>query len=160
MVSFSQTNYEKLIDEGLELLKQRNIPAALIKYEQAYKLDSTRVEANYGLGTAYQFQCEEQGKNCSLALKFLDNAIKIEGSYRNSYYNRGCVKNKLGNYKSAIIDFNKAIAKDPNKSHFYINRAFAFQKLGDTANMCNDLKKAAELNSPVAKQFLIDFGCH
>ena len=97
-----QSEYDKLVEKGLQFLLQQNIPAAIIKYEQAYKLDSTRVEANYGLGTAHQFYCIKNGAHCLTALTYLNKAIKINDSYRNCYNNRGSIKNIIKNYKGAI----------------------------------------------------------
>ena len=162
--TFGQTKkqnpeYDKLVNEGLELLKQQNIDAALFKYNQAYKLDSTRVEANYGLGVVYLYNCQSKGANCFTSLYYLNTAIKIDNTYRNGYFNRGSLKNMMLDYEGAIKDLDIAIAKKPNDAARYINRAFSYERLNDSFNECKDLKKAAKLNNTVAQKKLLEKNC-
>ena len=70
LTSFSQNNYDQLVEEGLTALKMRSIPLALTKYKAAYQMDSTKVEANYGLGVAYAFYCHTKKTNCFSSLIF------------------------------------------------------------------------------------------
>lgn len=154
--SFAQSKYNKLTEEGLQFLIQENIPAAINKYNEAYKIDSTKVEANYGLGTAYQFYCINRGVNCFTALKYLDKAIEADSTYRNGYYNRGTIKNTIKDYHSAISDFTKAITNKPKDADGYLSRSHAYHRLGNLNNECNDLKKAAALNNATAKKLLLE----
>ena len=152
--------YQKLVDEGLQFLDQKNIADAIDKYQQAFKIDSNKVEANYGLGVAYQYYCQTQGKDCLLALYYIEKAIKIDDTYRNCYYSRAGIKTLLKDYKGAIKDFNKAILKSPEKAHYYVGRATTYLKLDMREDACKDLKKAADLNSEIAKALLISQGCN
>lgn len=43
-----------------------------------------------------------------LALNDLDSLIKIDPFARNSFYNRGFLKNQLKDYKAALVDFEEA----------------------------------------------------
>jgi len=157
--SFGQTEYDKLVEEGLQLLIQQNIPAAILKYDQAFKIDTTKVEANYGLGVAYLYDCQSKGANCFIALSYLNTAIKIDNTYRNGYFNRGRCYTLLKDYKNAIKDLSLAIKKTPNDADYYIMRGLSYVRIGDKKNACQDLKKAAELN-PNSKELLISEGCN
>lgn len=157
--AFAQTEYDKLVEEGLQLLIQQNISAAIEKYGAAYKIDSTKVEANYGLGVAYQEYCSNNGSHCFLALNYLNKAIEIDNSYRNCYYNRGNLKNMMLDYKGAIKDLDISVKRKPDDKNRYLNLAFAYNRLSDHTNECNNLHKAAQLNSNIAKKKLITQGC-
>lgn len=153
--AFAQnTEYDKLVEEGLAFLKQRNIPAAIQKYEAAYKLDSTKVEANYGLGVAYLYNCQYNGNNCFTSLSYLNTAIKIDENYRNGYFNRAQCNTFIKDYKKALADYNLAIKQNPNDPDYHINRAFIHKNIGNKENACKDLHKAAKLNSTAAKKLL------
>jgi tetratricopeptide (TPR) repeat protein len=154
--SFAQnTEYDKLVEDGLQLLIQQNVPAAILKYKAAYKLDSTKVEANYGLGVAYLYDCQNKGGNCFTSLSYLNTAIKIDKNYRNGYFNRAQCNTFIKDYKKALADYNLAIKQTPNDPNYYINRAIIYKNIGNKENACNDLHKAAKLNSTTAKQLLI-----
>ena len=150
--------YKKLTDEGLELLKQQNIPAAIEKYKQALKIDSSKVEANYGMGTAYAYYCEKQKTNCNNALYFLDKAIKINNTYKNCYYNRGRTKAYLSDYKGALKDFNEAIKKDSADRESYFSRAMVKIKLHDDNGACEDFYISGQLGFETAQK-MFDANC-
>ena len=157
---FSQIlEYDRLVNEGLELLMKQNNTEAAIKYIKALNMDSTRVEAIYGLGVAYLFDCENKGVNCNNSLFFLDKAIKIDNTYRNGYYNRARCKVFLQNFEGALEDYAKAIQNNSSIPDSYYSMALIYQRFGDKDNACKYFKKAAELNFTAAKNMLIYEGC-
>lgn len=150
--SFAQTKYDKLVEEGLQLLIQQNVPAAIIKYEAAYKIDSTKVEVNYGLGIAYLNNCQEKNVNCNKSLLFLNKAIQIDDSYRKGYFNRSQYKGLIGNYKEALIDINSAIKQNPNLPEYYFSRGMIKIKLKEDLGACEDFYKSGILGSEKGKR--------
>ena len=62
--------------------------------------------------------------------------------------------------KGAILDFTKAITKNPNEATGYLSRSHAYHQLGKLDNECQDLKKAAGLNHPTAKNLLLQRNCN
>lgn len=152
LFSFTQNKYDQLVEEGLELLKQQKLTLALDKYKQAYQIDSTRVEANYGLGSGYAYLCEKMHTNCDLALIYLNNSIRIDETYRNAHFNRGVLKNLTKNFKEAINDLNVAIMKKPSSIKYYLTRALSYSYLNDREKECDDLFHAASLGSKLAKE--------
>ena len=153
--SFYQIN----INEGYELLKQKDINGAIVKFSEALNGDSLKVEAYYGLGVAYQYYCQTIGNYCNESLFFLDKAISIDDKYRKCYYNRGCWRVVLQDYKEAIKDFNLAIVKQPNNPQYYLSRGTSYLKLDMRDKGCADIKKAADLNSSAAKILLESQNC-
>jgi len=45
-----------------------------------------------------------------------------------TYYNKGILLDRQGNYQEAIDCFTMAIEIEPNKADFYHNRGFAYRK--------------------------------
>ena len=68
-----------------------------------------------------------------------------QSSDAEQYFNRGVHRIELGNFESAISDFDRAIEINPNKSKYYYNRSVARQFLGDYQGFTKDLNKSNEL---------------
>ena len=71
-----------------------------------------------------------------------------------AYNNRGFVYWKLGNYKQAIEDCNKAIELNPKYAQAYKNRGSAYGNLGDFRQAIEDIKTAGRLGDESARKFL------
>ena len=52
-------------------------------------------------------------------------AIALQSNYAEAYYNRGLVKEKMGEKKEAIADDQLAISYQPNYGEAYYNQALA-----------------------------------
>ena len=142
--TFAQSKYDKLIESGVSSLKEHKMEIAFEKYHDAWKIDSSRVEAIYGMGIVCLYKCERLQKDCPEALFLLNTAIGINKNYRNGYYNRGICKKLMKDYNGALIDLNYAAIKNPSDTLCYYNRALVETKLNQKASACNDLKKAAK----------------
>ena len=68
------------------------------------------------------------------------------GENAEKYYNNGFLKGETGNYKEAIIDYNKAIEINSNHSKAYYNRGDAKYNLGDYIGAIAGFNKALEIN--------------
>jgi tetratricopeptide (TPR) repeat protein len=148
----SELLYKKLTDESFELLKQENIPAAVNFCKQALTIDSSKVEANYGLGIAYLHYCQKQKIYCENSLFYLNKAIKINDNYRSGYFNRGQCKGSIGDYKGALEDFNKAIQQNSKDADAYFCRAMIKIKLQDNQGACEDFHKSGLLGDETARK--------
>ena len=62
-----------------------------------------------------------------------------------THFTRGNEKNKLGNYKDAIADYNAAIHLKPDFARAYYHRSEAKGKLGQLSEAKSDLQIAAKL---------------
>ena len=67
-----------------------------------------------------------------------------------TYFLRGNTKYRLGQYKAAIADYNKAIRLKPNEANIYTIRGFAKTKLGLHATAISDFDKAIQLKPDYA----------
>ena len=68
------------------------------------------------------------------------------------YIKRGLSKISLEDYEGAIADFTKCMEFAPNNMWLYYYRGLAKIESGQKDNGCQDLKKAADFNSPNAKE--------
>ncbi|MBK9329090.1 MAG: tetratricopeptide repeat protein [Sphingobacteriales bacterium] len=71
--------------------------------------------------------------------------ISLKPDYTDIYFNRGVVKEKIGDHESAILDFNKAIEYNPTLGEAYFKRGLAKDNMGDYSGACFDWSVAGEL---------------
>lgn len=102
---------------------KRNYNEALKYFECAREFDKKMVSAYVSIASIYRFR-----KNYNKALEILNNAIKIDSSDANSFYNRGIVKLEgYVNWEESINDFKKFKELTPNSdtwvnyADYYIN---------------------------------------
>ena len=75
----------------------------------------------------------------------LTQVITIMPDFMYAYFNRGNVFVKLGDFKSAVVDYTEAIKLDADFAEAYFNRGLAYIYLGKTTEGVADLSKAGEL---------------
>lgn len=75
-----------------------------------------------------------------------DEAIKLEPSNADGYFNRGDAYDEMGEYGKAIGDYSKAIQLNPNYADAYCNRGCAYGEIGDYDKAIADYNKAIELD--------------
>ncbi len=80
-----------------------------------------------------------------IARNDLDMVIAEMPDFAYAYYNRANVSAKLSDFKSAVVDYNRAIELDDKLAEAYYNRGLAKIYLGQTHEGIADLGKAGEL---------------
>ncbi len=76
------------------------------------------------------------------AIKYYDQAIKIEPLYYNAYINRANAKSKTNDFVGAVEDLNFVVSHDSTLVNAYINRANARRNLQDYKGALEDYEKA------------------
>jgi tetratricopeptide (TPR) repeat protein len=76
--------------------------------------------------------------NTEAAIKDLDEAIKLDPSTTDSYYNRGYLKFKLDKYEECIQDYDVVLKSDHNDVYPLLNKGVALTRL-------NKIQEAAKL---------------
>ena len=80
-----------------------------------------------------------------IARNDLDMVIAEMPDFAYAYYNRANVSAKLSDFKSAVVDYTKALELDDKLAEAYYNRGLAKIYLGQTLDGIADLGKAGEL---------------
>ena len=87
------------------------------------------------------------------AIKYLNNAIKLEPNNAETYTKRGAAYINLGQYQQAIDDFNKAIGLKKDYPSTYNNRGAAYYSLGQYQQAIDDFNKAIQLKPDSADAY-------
>lgn len=81
------------------------------------------------------------------AISDFDLCIAADSTKKlSAYYERGLAKVKIGEFQSAILDFDIYIVMLPSDENGYVNRGYLKNKLNDTKAAFADLNKAIDLN--------------
>ena len=89
----------------------------------------------------------QQYTNPKQAIKYLNNAIKLEPNNAVTYTHRGDAYYGLGQYQQAIEDFNKAIQMKPDFVDAYFSRGLIYITKGDNVSGCRDAQNACKLGN-------------
>ncbi len=92
-------------------------------------------------------------KKMLISLVLIILISKCNGQIFESYFNNGTEKSKIGDYKGAILDLNKAIELNPAFPGAYLNRGITKDKLQDYKGAIADYKKAIELKADYADAY-------
>nr|WP_242050583.1 tetratricopeptide repeat protein [Oculatella sp. FACHB-28] len=87
------------------------------------------------------------------AIEDYNQAIQLDPSYAEAYYDRAWAKKDLGDNQGAIADYTKAIELKPDYVEAYYGRGIARYNLGDNQGAIADYTKAIELNPNYANAY-------
>jgi len=167
----SAVDREKLMQEGLALLKQKkykesrnvfstirpkdasiwyylgltsyhlNDSIAINFFSEALKLKPTSVASLYQRGLSYY----HISQNYQAALQDYNSALRIDPKYYPAYLERGIVYNDLGKYQEAIADYQQAIQGNYQKHWAFSNIGLAYSNLGNYQAAINNYNQAIAL---------------
>ena len=92
-----------------------------------------------------------------IALKFANQAIKLNPECLPAWNIRGVIRQRQGDLHGSLDDLNGAIALDPDFSEAYINRGVALAKMGQLTGALEDYNRALQIQ-PSSKTALINRG--
>ncbi len=88
-------------------------------------------------------------------IKELDMAIRVHPNDPELMFERGKAYIQLNKYNTALNDLSDAIMNQPNKSAYYIARAFCYKNLGNSYLAADDVKQAHFVDPSLPPQ--VDF---
>ncbi len=163
----------KLYNEGLELYYENNLDSALVKFEEATKLDPKFTDAFYNSGfiKLNQEKYEEANDDFDRVIQLIPSdkayfykgrgmlglndlegaliqfsmAIEMNPQFFYAFNNRGNVRFQLGDFLGAIEDFDKTININPEFVFAYNNRGNARFKTNDYTGAIADYDKAIQM---------------
>jgi tetratricopeptide (TPR) repeat protein len=95
-------------------------------------------------GKAQSFYAVNKKDSC---ITYLNRTTFVDEKNSKAFYLSGQINFELGNYKSAISDYDKAIAAKPDFAYAYNDRASAKKMLGDEDGAIADYEKALSIDS-------------
>lgn len=132
---------------GIVYENQKNHSAAFENYTRALKIDPTYAQAYYCRG-AMQTDLGQLRP----ALIDLTAALLLKAN-ATTYFQRGRCLAKLGNWKKAVADYDKAIELKPRYDDCHFNRANLFARQGMYKEALKGYNKAISLNRAIAKYY-------
>ncbi len=122
---------------------------ALRQYDRSIELSPWNARSYNNRGYTY----EGMGRY-EEALREYNKAIELEPEYTRVYNNRGSTYRKMGDFKNAVKDYSLVIKVDPDNAtaHFFL--AICYEKMGRQQESINVMKRAAELGSKKAKNYI------
>ena len=96
----------------------------------------------------------ESSEENNLTIEDYNNAIKLNPTDENAFYNSGTWYSDIGDSHAAIVDYSRAIKLNPNRFEFYFNRGFVYLNLlNNNRAAVQDFTKTIELNPRFAKAY-------
>lgn len=142
--------------KGFIYAQQNQESAALENYKKAVDLDSTRLDIYWNMSRIYKKLGNKQ------ELIYCYSAIlKQEPANYSALELRGFIYSHLGDYESAIKDFDKIINADieeTDKDQTYELRGIVYLRLDKDEQACNDFYKSVSLGNKEAQR-RIDLVC-
>jgi len=126
-------------------IKQSKLNASIPNSNSSLKNNKTDIEIAQSLFDDAKNEFKKD--NIETALKLINESIKLDPNYANSYAVRGYIF-LLGikNYQSALIDFNKCIQMEPSNSNSYYYRAICYENLGNIPEAIKDYTQTIQLD--------------
>jgi len=109
---------------GVASLNENRIQQAYVEFHKAYELDRGNKDVPYMIGILYLEHLDDAGK----AIRYFEEATKIDPQFSEAFNNMGYAYEKLGRYETAITFYRKALSnpvyQTAEKSYFNIGNSY------------------------------------
>lgn len=126
--------------EAMALHQQGRFEQAISRYSDILKIEPRHFDAIHLLGVI-----ADQMKNHQLAVDLIDQAIAINSSNANAYFNRGNALKALNKLDAAVASYDKAIGLNPRNANAYNNRGIVLQRLNQLSAAVESYTKAVRI---------------
>ncbi|MXY82354.1 MAG: tetratricopeptide repeat protein, partial [Gemmatimonadetes bacterium] len=154
---------DSAVSEAISLQQQNRTDEAIEKWRSIANItegtdDERAAEAWFFVGYFTSLKSvKEEREDFAGVIDAYNKSIDLNLSGPNlpyAYFNRGNVKARLGQTKSAIADYDAAIDLNSSDADFYIRRGIAKQKSGDSEGAMADFDAAIGLNPSDVSTYL------
>ncbi|WP_236006220.1 fused MFS/spermidine synthase [Paradesulfitobacterium ferrireducens] len=133
-----------LYDEGHRLYDQQQFTQAILKFDQALKIDPACFQALTLKGASLAFQGKyDQG------LDLIQQALSLNRSYVYGYFNLGLANELAGRWQDSIAAYTHALELDNRDTWSYYGIASIYGRQGKAEQVIEYLKPAIALNPGV-----------
>ncbi|CAO0821747.1 Tetratricopeptide repeat protein [Desulfarculales bacterium] len=132
------------VASGLASHSRGDHTGAIKRYNQALDSNYLSVE-NRAVALNNRGNAQDDQGNPEAALEDYTQAMRLQPSFTEAYFNRSFVLYKLGRYDDARHDLDRVIALAPELAPAYFNRSFVMLQKGLVARAIADVDKAVQL---------------
>lgn len=144
----AENNIDQLMDDGFDLMKDKDFAGAARKFKAVLKLDPKHPEALYQMAWI-----SNELKDYDQAVKYAKATIRVNPKDGDAYRELGYAQIHLEEYEDAVVSLEKAIKLNPKdvSAHEYIIEAH--KRLGNDDDVATWTKKLNTLkkNLPAKK---------
>jgi len=125
-VIFGQTQFEKLVQEGITHRDNGDFDKAIKAYEKALKVDSESAFVHYQLAVAHMYVKEYKD-----AISHADQVIKMDDQFVvESYVLKGSCLDYMGKQEQSIKVYKKGLKKQGDHHLLYYNMGYVYYDMG------------------------------
>ena len=144
----SETDVEKLCEQGRDLLKHKDFPAAVHIFTQAVDLDPDCCEAHEGLAT-----CAYLSKDFPTAIAEYLKLTLLQPMESRHLTNLGAIHNRIGEHMKACDYLRKSIQRNKKSAEAFYNLGIAQRKLKQNPMAVSAYKEAIKLDPNLVKAY-------
>ena len=97
------------VKQGNYAMEDGLFDSAILKFEEALDRNPEHVGAHLGMAIAFM----QTGRD-NLALDWFSRTITLDPGHGAAYANRGILRDRLGRYEDALLDYRKALELNPD----------------------------------------------
>jgi len=136
-------------NRGLAYDRRGNLQLALSDYKSAIAISPEFTDAYINRGIVYG-----ESSLFTLAIKDFSRAIEIDPGNAKAYMNRGAARLGADDYAGALTDLKRGTVLDPGDARGLFNLGLAYLNAGERERGFKNMRKAADLGLPEAREFL------
>lgn len=144
----ADSKVDRLLDDGFDLMKEKDFDGAAKKFKAVLKLDPKHPEALYQMAWI-----SNEMKDYEQAIKYAKATVKVNPKDADAYREMGYAQIHLEQFEDAVVSLEKAIKLNPKdvSAHEYI--VLAHKQLGNDDEVADWTKKLSTLkkNTPAKK---------
>lgn len=133
------SDFYRVVDEAMDSMKQKDIPAALDKWQKALEMDPADAQANNGMGIAVALSGKPEA-----AIPYFQKATQINADFFEAYYNLGALQERAKRIDEAADAWQNTVRIRPKFAQGHENLGYDFYMQGKFSESLAQLRLALE----------------